>query len=570
MCGELYLIKIDEIKTYCGKHSLDDLSNSFWHKLNDVIIKERFFIILMIVFNFVPYMYLFCLYSQFLNGIGGLFKPFADIVLLSLLVNILPRRFYFRQIVKTVILSLSCIFSLVELFIIGKYYTFTTAGIVSVIIGTNPHEAIEFICMYFSWQYLILLIFLAICIYLLKIFQNRIKLPDFVKLIVPFFFLYSFFYTIVPNKNITECMTFTRLVAPVSQAIEDLIAFKDIYDNMNDDVAITENKSDIPNVVFILGESTTRKHMSLYGYHLKTTPKLDEMKKKGEIYVFDDVISSHAYTIGSLREVFTFHNYESNAKWYETSNLFDILNRAGYKTHWLSNQETSGEWANVALAYANRCSYKEFTAVRQSYEQSYRADGEILPLLYKAMANDNSKNFYLLHLMGTHGEYKNRYTADFEVFKASDEHKNSAQENMLTAQYDNAILYNDTIIVQIIEAFKDKNAIVIYMPDHGEEIYDVKNIKGHSDDNATSSMLEIPFIIYTSQQFKEKYPQLDNRIKNAVHRPFMTDDIIHLMLDILNIKTVEYQETRSLISPYYNQDRKRMFLGKDYDEEMKQ
>ena len=117
--------------------------------------------------------------SQFLNGIGGLFKPFADIVLLSLLVNILPRRFYFRQIVKTVILSLSCIFSLVELFIIGKYYTFTTAGIVSVIIGTNPHEAIEFICMYFSWQYLILLIFLSICIYLLKIFQNRIKLPDF-------------------------------------------------------------------------------------------------------------------------------------------------------------------------------------------------------------------------------------------------------------------------------------------------------------------------------------------------------------------------------------------------------
>lgn len=41
------------------------------------------------------------------------------------------------------------ILSLMELFIISKYYTFTTAGIISVIIGTNLHETIEFITMYF-------------------------------------------------------------------------------------------------------------------------------------------------------------------------------------------------------------------------------------------------------------------------------------------------------------------------------------------------------------------------------------------------------------------------------------
>ena len=49
----------------------------------------------------------------------------------------------------------------------------------------------------------------------------------------------------------------------------------------------------------------------------------------------------------------------------------------------------------------------------------------------------------------------------------------------------------------------------------------------------------------------------------------MTDDLIHTILDIMQIKTPEYQETRSLINPYYNQERARIFLDKNYDTEMK-
>lgn len=77
----------------------------------------------------------------------------------------------------------------------------------------------------------------------------------------------------------------------------------------------------------------------------------------------------------------------------------------------------------MALAYANRCDYKKFTGIRQSYEKSYRADGELLPLLYEAMNNDSDKNFYVLHLMGCHGEYENRYTPDFAKFSDVDETK---------------------------------------------------------------------------------------------------------------------------------------------------
>lgn len=363
-------------------------------------------------------------------------------------------------------------------------------------------------------------------------------------------------------------MTFTRLIAPVEQAVEDAIAFREIYTNMQNNVQIVDKGRDIPNIVFILGESTSKGHMSLYGYPLETTPKMDKKAKNNELYVFKDVISPHAYTIGSLREVFTFHNYEATNKWYECNNLFDIMKKAGYKTYWLSNQETSGQWANVALAYANRCDYKKFTGIRQSYEKSYRADGELLPLLYEAMNNDSDKNFYVLHLMGCHGEYENRYTPDFAKFSDVDETKGiikTQEAKTKRAQYDNAILYNDTIVTQVMEAFKDKDAIVIYMPDHGEEVYDLKNFNGHSDDNPTKSMLEIPFVIYTTEKFKQKYPLVDAQIRASVDKKYMTDDLIHTILDITGIKTPEFQETRSIINPYYNQERKRIFLDKDYD-----
>ena len=357
-------------------------------------------------------------------------------------------------------------------------------------------------------------------------------------------------------------------MAPVEQAVEDAIAFREIYTNMQNNVQIVDKGRDIPNIVFILGESTSKGHMSLYGYPLETTPKMDKMAKNNELYVFKDVISPHAYTIGSLREVFTFHNYEATNKWYECNNLFDIMKKAGYKTYWLSNQETSGQWANVALAYANRCDYEKFTGIRQSYEKSYRADGELLPLLYEAMNNDSDKNFYVLHLMGCHGEYENRYTPDFAKFSDVDEIKGiikTQEAKTKRAQYDNAILYNDTIVTQVMEAFKDKNAIVIYMPDHGEEVYDLKNFNGHSDDNPTKSMLEIPFVIYTTEKFKQKYPLVDAQIRASVDKKYMTDDLIHTILDITGIKTPEFQETRSIINPYYNQERKRIFLDKDYD-----
>ena len=76
-------------------------------------------------------------------------------------------------------------------------------------------------------------------------------------------------------------------------------------------------------------------------------------------------------------------------------------------------------------------------------------------------------------------------------------------------------------------------------------------------------------IIWTSEQFKKNYPSKINCIENALEKPYMTDDMIHTILDLAGIKTQEFDETRSLINVNFNSKRKRIYHNQDYDSELK-
>ncbi len=123
---------------------------------------------------------------------------------------------------------------------------------------------------------------------------------------------------------------------------------------------IIENFSTLPNVVLILGESTQRNYMSLYGYKIDSTPALRALAKRGNLVVFDDVISPHSHTDLSLQKALTFSNYENaSTPWYMQQNLLDILNSAGYETYWPSNQEAISIYGNAPEIISRRGSIRD-------------------------------------------------------------------------------------------------------------------------------------------------------------------------------------------------------------------
>ena len=140
-------------------------------------------------------------------------------------------------------------------------------------------------------------------------------------------------------------------------------------------------------------------------------------------------------------------------------------------------------------------------------------------------------------------------------------------EKQVIAEYDNAVLYNDFIIDEIIKRFEDKNAIIIYISDHGQSVYDVENFMGHMDGIIDTSLIEIPMLIWTSKKFQAEYPDINKRISESVNRPYMTDDIIHTMLDITGIETEDYEPSRSIINASFDTTRPRIYSNHLYDKE---
>ena len=110
---------------------------------------------------------------------------------------------------------------------------------------------------------------------------------------------------------------------------------------------------------------------------------------------------------------------------------------------------------------------------------------------------------------------------------------------------------------------------MVYVPDHGEAVYDEGGFTGHIEENPSRHMIEIPVIIWASDKFKELHPEKWAAIQQAVNNPYMTDDMIHTMLDIVDVQTADYDPARSIINRQFDASRPRFFDDKNYDTEIK-
>lgn len=132
-------------------------------------------------------------------------------------------------------------------------------------------------------------------------------------------------------------------------------------------------------------------------------------------------------------------------------------------------------------------------------------------------------------------------------------------------------LYNDFVVDSIISMFSNRNAIVMYFSDHGEEVYNYRLQQGRTDlktddTRAIRYQLDIPFLIYVSPLYASRHPQKVERIRKSVNRPFMTDNLPQVIFDLLGVHTRYYKPSRSVINEkYHPQKQRKLQVGKLYD-----
>ncbi|OYT12746.1 MAG: hypothetical protein B6I19_08715 [Bacteroidetes bacterium 4572_114] len=79
--------------------------------------------------------------------------------------------------------------------------------------------------------------------------------------------------------------------------------------------------------VLILGESCSRRHMSLYGASRKTNPKLET---RDDLIVYADVVSPYSNTLNSVLSILSQSNLEHKVSFENSIDIIDVFHSAGF------------------------------------------------------------------------------------------------------------------------------------------------------------------------------------------------------------------------------------------------
>lgn len=331
------------------------------------------------------------------------------------------------------------------------------------------------------------------------------------------------------------------------------------------DATTVIEESDSLKIIFVIGESYNKMHAGLYGYPLQTTPNLQELKERGNLYVFSDVVTPYNFTSMSLKNMLSCNSIMDSEKWYDYPFFPILFRKAGYDVYFWDNQRdffSDSNWQYAVNSYLYNSKLSEKT-----YSQNNKVDflyDEQLVDDYRELYNNSpqSKSLVLFHLKGQHVGYGLRYpqSSQFVKFTPDDIHRNDdfldAMKKQLIANYDNATYYNDYVLSQIIDLFSKDNAILVYLSDHGEEIYDYRDFRGRSYTGTVTPQylkcqFDIPFIIWCSDKYMMKYPETIKSIQESVNKPFMIDNVCHLFFHLGRIQTKYYHPDRDVLSPQY-------------------
>lgn len=330
---------------------------------------------------------------------------------------------------------------------------------------------------------------------------------------------------------------------------------------------LKEAKKPLPTtVVLVIGESTNRLHMGLYGYARDTNPKLQSIRN--ELVLFDNVFASRPNTIESLQQVLTFAN-QQHPDWYKTKpSLISLMKQAGYKSYWITNQQTLTARNTMLTTFAKQADAQIFlnTTRRQN---AYSFDEKVLQPYMETLAKPDQKKLIVVHLLGTHMKYVYRYPDSYNYFKDSRGLPDglSADKMQTVNEYDNAIRYNDTIVHQLITTLKkqQQHSLLVYFSDHGDDVYDsaTHDFQGRNEGSPTYPMYAIPFIVWHSANWfsAEKLHQPD-----ITHRQYSNAEFIYTWSDLLGLQYDGLLPHESIVNDHFAEDE--ILVGNPYQKHL--
>ena len=509
----------------------------------------------------------------------------------TLIIALFPYR-WLRKVLQGLTIFAYSYLLLFESFLVFSYSSVYTDSIALNILATNPGEASAFLenlnYKVFLLPLLMLLVLFALTYALTRRWGKEVgtslrrgllfcgmlvTLPISCFVVRPAQLSTMSYLYMAPVERIyigtTSCIADAELLAKYSA------------DARNFNVGTIEHTRDMKGVtvVLVLGESMRRNYMHCYGYPLENTPKQDSLVGTGDLVLFSDAVSSAAWTASSISQSVSFYTQEGPEKeYYKYPALPLVLSKAGYYTYWVSNQETQGTGIQPVATLASTADSTRFVRNRTYGDWNASLDSDILPLLFDRTKTPAGKDlFEVVHLMGSHTPYSDRYIHEKAPFTVDNLPKtlpngkptpSDAKRRGIICDYVNSIHYNDQVVAQIFQRYSQTPAIVIYLSDHGQAVFENPERPDYYEHEVSEAGLMIPLMVYTSPALREEHPEVYEQIVAAKDRKIMTDLLANSICGLLGVKTKYYNARQDFFSSEYDNARRRLVQA--YDGQMRE
>jgi glucan phosphoethanolaminetransferase (alkaline phosphatase superfamily) len=312
-------------------------------------------------------------------------------------------------------------------------------------------------------------------------------------------------------------------------------------------------------IVLIIGESARYDHWAINGYGRNTSPHL---AKRNNLLTFSNVSSGGYLTELAVPLLMTGVGAENFETHIRRKGVLGLFNEAGYDTYWISDQADGKGNIEVHTKEAQH----EYNMIN---DQSKDKDMYILDTLNKVLKQPGDRKFIVIHVMGSHYDYVDRYPDEFDVFKPS--YKTFAArvndmryKNVLINSYDNSIVYSDAVTDSIISVTSKLNnfSSVVYISDHGEDLLDnSRRFNYHINGSPPSKYVaHIPLFIWYSPQLQKKYPEKILNLSLHKNAAISSQNIIYTFSSLVGIHYPGQDSLKNVTSPFFK-DNPQYFMG---------
>ena len=232
--------------------------------------------------------------------------------------------------------------------------------------------------------------------------------------------------------------------------------------------------------VLVIGEAARSDRWSLNGYKNDTTPHLAKMPG---VVSFSNVISPYTLTTHSVPALLTCAPVSTSRQMSDRSSIISLFGEAGFSTYWLSTQPVFGNAESVITYLAREAKEVYFlNASGNAWANVESFDDVLVGKLNELLAKPEPRQFFVIHMMGSHDAYQRRYPVEDDYFKPSlldlaeenPDHHDRRLRTEINNSYDSSIRYTDFVLSELADTLETSGRVsaLVYTSDHGETLFD--------------------------------------------------------------------------------------------------